>query len=192
MNLKLITAAITEPVSLAEAKAHLRVTTPNDNTLIGNLIKAARQEVENYTNRALASQTFELIIDNFPKNKIVLPMPPIESIAWIKYKDCDGIETTMPSADYIFYNSEPAIIVPDYGISWPSFNPYPVGAVEIRFVAGYKTTGNNASLIIPEPIRQALLLIIGHLYENREAVVEGNKIKIPMGAEYLLYPYRVW
>lgn len=193
MNLKLITAATGEPVSLTEAIAHLRVTSTGDDALIGNLIKAARQEAENYTNRALASQTFELVLDNFPAGKIVLPMPPVEKIDWVKYKDCDGIETTINSADYILYNSEPAIIVSGYGIGWPSFNPYPVGAVAIRFVAGYKTAGSSASLIIPEPIKQAMLLIIGDRYENRENIIVGQTAsEIPNSAKFLLYPYRVW
>ncbi|MCL5072627.1 MAG: head-tail connector protein [Actinobacteria bacterium] len=193
MNLKLITAATTEPVSLVEAKEHLRVIATDEDTLIGNLVKAARQEAENYTNKALAPQTFELILDKFPAGKIVLPMPPVERIDWVKYKDCDGIETTINHADYILYNSESAIIVCDYGVSWPSFNPYPVGAVSIRFIAGYKTTGSNASLIIPEPIKQAILLIIGDRYENRENIIVGQTVtEIPNSAKFLLYPYRVW
>ena len=193
MNLKIITVPTTEPVSLTEAKLHLRVTSTADDTLITSIIKVARQHCEAITNRALASATFELVIDDFSKDKIVLPMAPVESITSIKYRDCNSIDTTLASTEYIFYNSEPAVIIPDYGISFPSFTPYPTGAIKIRFVAGYKTTGTDASLLIPEAIKQAILLLIGHFYENREEYVIGQTIsKIPLAAEALLYPYRIW
>jgi len=193
MNLKIITAPATELVTLTEAKKHLRVTDTVDDLLITSLIKVARQDCENFTNRALISTTFELILDDFPKKKIVLPMPPVESIISIKYKDCDSIETTIASTDYIFYSNEPAIIMPDYGITWPSFTPYPIGAVKIRFVAGYKTTSSDSNLLLPEPIKQAILLLIGHYYENREAVNIGNIVnKLPFSVGSLLYPYRIW
>lgn len=192
MNLKIITAPTVEPISLIVAKSHLRVINTADDTLIASKIITARHHCENILHRALASTTFELIMGNFPCNKIVLPMPPVESVTSIKYKDCDSIETTMPTADYIFYNSEPAIIVPDYGISWPSFTPYPVGAVKIRFIAGYKTSGSDASLIIPEEYKQAMLLLIGHLYEHREEVSEEVLKNIPTGIDSLLYPTRIW
>jgi uncharacterized phiE125 gp8 family phage protein len=192
MNLKIITAPITEPVSLAEAKLHLRVTTDTDNTLITSLISSARQHCENITCRALASATFELVMDTFPE-KIVLPMSPVESVTSIKYTDSDGIETTLAATEYILYTSEPAVVIPDYDVSWPSFTEYPLGAVKVRYVAGYRAASTDASLHIPEAIKQAILLIISTLYENRENIVIGQTIaNIPMGAEALLQPFRIW
>jgi uncharacterized phiE125 gp8 family phage protein len=192
MNLKNITQPIVEPILLTEAKLHLRVTSDVDNTLIANLIKTARQHAENFTGRVLASATFELIMDIFPSDKIKLPMPPVKSVTSIKYTDSDGLEVEWDDENYIFYNSEPAIIVPAYGISWPSFTPFPVGAVKIRYIAGYEASLTDASLIIPEPIRQAILLLIGHLYEHREEVSEEVLKNIPMGIQSLLYPYKIW
>ena len=187
--IKLITAPKTEPISLVEAKLHLRVTTNDDDTLISSLIKAARQSAENFTNRALASQVLELILDDFPEKEIVLPKPPVETVTSIKYTDCEGVESTLNIADYIsFLEAEPAVIVPAYGGSFPYFNPYPKGAVKIRYTAGYKISGTEARLIIPEAIKQALLLIIGSYYENRE----DSQVSIPTQAEYLLYQYRIW
>ena len=192
MNLKITTAPTVEPLTLTEAKAHLRVTSTADDTLITGLIKTARQQAENFTGRSLASATFELVMDSFPY-QIELPMPPVESITSIKYKDSDGIETTWSSSEYIFYNSEPAIITLAYGKSYPTFTPYPIGAIKIRFVAGYRAASEDPNLHIPEAIKQALLLIIGTLYENRENIIIGQTIaKIPLSAEALLYPYRVW
>jgi len=193
MNLKIITTPTIEPVSLVEAKLHLRVTTDTDNTLISDLITAARQYCEAITNRALASATFELILDDFT-DKIVLPMPPVESnTVSIKYTDSDSIETTLATTEYILYTSEPAILIPDYGIDWPSFTPYPTGAVKIRYTAGYRAASTDENLHIPEAIKQAILLVIGHFYENRQEYIVGQTIaKIPLAAESLLYPYHVW
>ena len=163
-----------------------------EDTLLENLIKVARQHCENFTGRALASQTLELVMDDFPCDKIELPMPPVKLIESIKYTDSDGDEVEWDDGNYIFYNSEPAIIIPAYGISWPTFTPYEIGAVKIRFVAGYEISLTDASLIIPEPIRQAMLLLIGHLYENREETTGETLKNIPMGIQSLLYPYRIW
>lgn len=194
MNLKIITPATTEPVSLAEAKLHLRVTADTDNTLITNLIKTARQHAENYAGRALASQTLELVLDNFPCcyvdnspcGYIELPMPPVTSVTSVKYKNSDGIEATWDTAEYIFYDKEPAIITLAFNKSWPSFTPYPAGAVKVRYVAGYTTN-------IPEPIRQAMLLLIATLYENREDIIVGQPaVKLPFGVQALLYPYKIF
>ncbi|MFA5433133.1 MAG: head-tail connector protein [Candidatus Paceibacterota bacterium] len=194
MNLKLITAATTEPISLTEAKAHLRVTSTDEDTLIGAIIKAARQSAESMTRRSLASQVFEIALDDFPEEEIILPMPPVESITSIKYKNSDGVETTWDSAKYVFYNSEPAKIIPAYGEVFPSFTPYPAGAVKVRFIAGYKTSGADVSLVMPEAIKQALLLLIGSFYENREDLLSKGHIpkSLPFGVDALLYPYRIW
>jgi len=195
MNLKIITAAATEPISLTEAKLHLKVENIADDNLITMLIKASRQSAENFTHRALASQVLELVLDEFPENDIVLPRPPVESVTSVKYKDHEGTETTVSSADYIaFTDADPAVVVPAYSKYWPSFTPYPKGAVRVRYTAGYKTTGSDPNLIIPEAIKQGLLLAIGNYYENREDLLAKGHIpkSLPLGVEYLLYQYRVW
>lgn len=194
MNLKIITPP-TENITLTEVKSHLRITGTEEESLLTSLIKTVRQYCENYTQRALASTVFELNIDRFD-DKIVLPMPPVEKIESIKYKNSDGVEAELESSDYIFYNSEPAIIIPAFGKEFPTFEPYPVGAVKIRYTAGYKTSSDDKNLILPEPIRQAELLLIGHYYENREATTTGTITssinEIPLGIQSLLYPYRIF
>jgi len=195
MTLKIITAPTVEPILIAEAKKHLRVISNDEDTLITSIIKVARQVAENFTHRAIASQTLEYIIDDFPEEVITLPMPPVESITSIKYKNSEGVETEWDNTKYIkFLDSEPAKIVPAYGESFPSFIPYPIGAVKIRYVAGYKTGGTDPNIIIPEAIKQALLLLIGHYFENREILLERGHIPktIPFSAEALLYSYKIW
>jgi len=193
-TLKTVTAPTTEPVSLAEAKLHLKVETGDDDTLISSLITAARETAEIFTGRALASQVLEYILDGFPigNDTIYIPKPPLENITSIKYRDCQDTETEWDSSNYVVDSeSMPARIALACGKYFPDFCPYPVASVRIRFTAGYRSGGPD-SLKIPEGICQALKLLIGHFYENRESVVVGTVAnKVPFTVEALLYPYRV-
>jgi len=195
MRLKIIEAALVEPISLSEAKLHIRKATDDEDELIESLIKAAREDAENFTGRALATQTFEYILDEFPDGEITLPMPLLQEVLSIKYKDKDGLEAEWAAENYIAdSDSEPAVIIPAYGKSYPTNTLYPIGAIRIKYKAGYICDGvTPAHLIIPEIIKQALKLIIGHLYENREEVLIGKTaVKIPLSAESLLGPYRIF
>jgi len=192
-KMRYIRAVATVTVTSSFSVAIIKDSNVNvEDTLLENLIKVARQHCENFTGRALASQTLELVMDSFPYDKIELPMPPVKSIESIKYTDSEGDEVEWDDENYIFYNNEPAIIMPVYGISWPTFTPAVIGAVKIRFVAGYEASLTDASLIIPEPIRQAMLLIIGDLYENRETIIVGTTVREMPTVQALLYPYRIW
>ena len=196
MVLKLITAPVTEPVSPDEAKLHIRKTGDDEDSLISSYIKSAREHAEALTGRALCTQKFELILDEFPDGDIELPMPPLQSVESIKYTGVDGIEVTWDDENYIVdSDSEPGKIVLAYGKSYLQVSLYPVGAVRIQFTAGYIIGEEEtpAHLVIPEPIRQAMLLLIGHFYENREAVViDSIPQKLLIAVESLLYPYKVW
>jgi len=196
MNLKLITAPTTEPITLEEAKLHLRVDIDDDDNLISNLITSARQYVEAFTRRAIASATYELALDDFPSGddeEITLPKPPLESVTSVKYTDSDDVETTWDSSKYVVIESIPAIITPAYSESWPSFTPCPREAVKVRYVAGYKA-GSEDHLVIPEVINQAMLLIITDYYENRGELLQRGHIPktIPVAVDNLLYPYKVF
>ena len=193
-GIKLITAATAEPISLVIAKQHLKVETTDDDDLVTALIKAARETAESFTGRALASQTFEYILDEFPQSgdMIFIPNPPLESVESIKYKDYEGTEVEWDSSNYIIDSDNiPARISLAYNKIFPVFTPYPVSAVRIRFVAGYKI-GGDPHLIIPEQINNAIKFLIGHFYENRESVVIGTiTSKVPFAVEAMLYPYKI-
>ena len=182
-------------VTVASSFAVNIVKNANVNTediLLSSYIVSARHHCENILHRSLASTTFELIMDKFPCTQIELPMPPTESITSIKYTNSDGDEVEWDDENYIFYNCEPAIIICAYSVSWPSFTPYPIGAIKIRFIAGYRAGAVDPNLLIPEEYKQAMLLFIGHLYEHREEVTEEVLKNIPMGVDSLLYPTRIW
>ena len=102
MSLFLVTAPTKEPVSLADAKTHLRVDVDDENDLIASLIVAAREYVETFTHRALVTQTWDLKLDQFPcrGEAIWLPKPPASSVTSITYTATDGTSTTWSSALY--------------------------------------------------------------------------------------------
>jgi uncharacterized phiE125 gp8 family phage protein len=163
-----ITPVSTEPVSLAEAKTHMKVEEDAEDSLILDLISAAREYCESFTRRTIATQTLETYCDSFPHcDHIKLPMPPLRSVTSVKYTDSDGTETTLANTEYLVDTVNGRIVLP-YGGSWPTATMNPVNPIKIRYVAGYTT--------LPAQIKQAMLLLIGHWYDNRELVgdVKGH------------------
>ena len=160
----------------------------SDDTLLTALIQAAREYVEGYQNRALCTQTWELVLDNWPiRDSIEMPKPPLQSVSSIKYKDSAGTEATWADTNYIVDpDSFLGRVVLADNISWPTVTLYPAGGIRIQFVAGY---GLAAS--VPQTTRQAMLLLIGHWYENREGSSERSMQEIPFAVKALLDLNRV-
>jgi len=187
MALKLIIPPTTEPITLQEAKNHLRVDGTDDDVLIQSLITTAREYCEAFQNRAYITQTWEMTLDSFPQMPLKLPRPPLQSVSSIKYIDQNGVETLFDAANYIVdTDSEPGRITLVPGIFWPSVILKPIGGVKIRFVAGY-----GDATKVPMMVKQAILLLIGHWYENREATAERLPREIEFAVHALLWPDRV-
>lgn len=191
MNLRLVTPATVEPVTLAQANFHLRLTTdandvtaqPED-TLVGSLITAARQAAENYLNRAIAEATYEYRGASFD---IVIPMAPIQSITSLKYVDTAGVLQTVTAPAYEFAGTpDGPLIRVGYGLEWPTAVRDQDDSVRLQFVAGY-----GAAIPLPKPIYQAILLMVGHLFENREDSTALQLRELPLGVKFLLSPYRI-
>jgi uncharacterized phiE125 gp8 family phage protein len=191
MSLRLITAPDALAVSLADMKAWLRVDFTTDDALIEGLITAAVQNIDGrdgWLGRALVQQTWELALDCFP-TEIKIPLPPLQSIASIKYDDAGGFEQTVSASDYTVDNAgRVGWVIPNAGFRWP--NTYRgANAVRVRFVAGYGTDNEN----VPAPIKLAIKRAVATHYENRENVVIGvSATPLPGAANALLAPYRVW
>jgi uncharacterized phiE125 gp8 family phage protein len=204
MPLQLITPAAEEPVSLAEAKLHLRVESADDDALIGSLISAARQAAETLTGRQLVTARWKLVLDSFPgpslmgvpaglpfslpAHAILLPKCPVQSVFAIRYLDMAGTTQTMPRADYTADTAcEPARVTPVFGSAWPVSLPQ-IGAVTLVFAAGY---GDAAS--VPAGIKSWIKLRVGSLYAHREevALLTSGKIESLSFIDGLLDPYRV-
>lgn len=195
----LVTPPAADPISLAEAKAHCRVFIDDDDGLLAGYILAARSHLEGETRRAFLTQTWELTLDyGWPRERvcgvvrprIVLPRPPVQSVASIKYIDSSGADQTLAADRYKLAKAGTGewFIEPAYGVTWPSVRNE-MAAITVRFVAGYggATTGN-----LPEPLRQAMLLLVGHFNENREAVAAGTLTELPLAVASLVFPFRVF
>ncbi|MCG3168189.1 MAG: hypothetical protein POELPBGB_03989 [Bacteroidia bacterium] len=178
-------------MTTAEAKTHCRVDISDDDALIDRLITAARRRVEHDSLHALLTQTWELVLGGFPDaDRIELPYPPLQSITSVTYVDSAGASTTWSSSNYhADTDSTPGRLVAAYGVSWPTFTPRPYSAVRVRYVAGW-----TAADSVPAELRQAVLLLVGHWYEQREAVLVGNAgvgaVPLPLAYDALIADYR--
>lgn len=190
MALTLVTGPAVEPVSVSEAKSHLRVDISDDDTLIGTLITVARTHVEQHLRRALVTQVWDLVLDCFPGAVLRLPLPPLASVTSITYTDVDGNGGTVSAGDYLVdVDEEPGRVVLKSAATWPAVVLREAAGVRVRFSAGY-----GAAADVPEPIKQAILLLVGSLYENREDVLVAQGVtvmRIPFGVQALLMPYRI-
>jgi uncharacterized phiE125 gp8 family phage protein len=186
------TGVVSELISTAQAKAHLRVDISDDDSLIAGLVTAARQHVEIHTGRSFAQHTYRADIGSF-HDVMVLPWRPIQSITQIQYYNTDSPEvlTTLSSAIYSLYADR---VVRDYGECWPTAWAIRPGAVQITYVTGYLSNASPQAATFPEAIRQAMYLIIGDLYENREAqfTTGFNQITPNRTVDALINPYKVY
>jgi uncharacterized phiE125 gp8 family phage protein len=193
-----------EPVGLAEAKAHLRLDTDDEDALVSALIASARHVVEAFTERALIEQEWRLLLDRWPGTPFSLrdglgrasastrlflevPRPPLISVEHVKLFDQDGEETLWEATNYFVDTvSAPGRLVRRRGVSWPLLRR-DINGVEIKFRAGY-----GAAEDVPQPIRQAILMLVAHWYENREPVPPRTiGAVLPLSVEMMLEPYRL-
>lgn len=173
ISLRTVTAPTAEPVTLAELRTHTRVDTSADDPTLAGYLLAARQHLEQIMGRALAVQTLELVLDDFPAGgTIFLPRIPVASITSITYTDANGDSQTV--ASYIL-DGGTGRLEPAYGESWPSARGTP-GSVVVRFVAGDTDP--------PVPVKHAILLLASQWNEEREAPPENPAVHA------LIYNYR--
>lgn len=187
MALILSTAPATEPLTLADVKLHLRVDITDDDTLIMSLLRAARLYVEQICRprRALVAQTWLYVADDFPSGPLELRVVPLQSVTSVQYVTDAGVTATVSSADYhVDTYRQPGRIVLKSTANWPSVTLADVNGFRVTFVAG--------ETVVPDQLKQALLLLIGHWYENRETVQLSGAVpqEIPFAVSALLTPYR--
>lgn len=171
MGLVQVTAPASEPITLAEAKLHLREDGTAQNDLITAHIIAARQLAENDTGRSFVSQQWRLTMDDFPRDgsPIRLERPPLVSVQSITYVDSTGVTQTLAASEYVVdVSTLYGEVVLAYGAAWPNVRAGR-GAVTVNYTAGY-----GAAAAVPEAIKAAIKLMVADLYENRESAIVGT------------------
>ncbi len=185
------TAPAVEPVTLAEAKAHLRVDTSDDDNYIGTLITAAREWCEQYLDRTLVHTQWVMRFDKFPDSGIEpveLPRPPMvmsgtATAVTVTFTQEAGPTSTYSTAEYrVDRNATPGAILPIYGSTWTPHRQDD-NAISVTWWAGYGASGSS----VPAAIRHAILMLVGHWYEFRTSVLTGSISKeVEFGVKSLL------
>jgi uncharacterized phiE125 gp8 family phage protein len=180
MTSYLLAGPAEEPVSLAQAKAFLRVDDEAEDGLITTLIGAARLHVEGVTGRALLAQSWRLVLDDWPDNgQVPLPVTPFRSVTEITAYDADGVGHAVPLAQFM---SEPdRLLLPGMVVGMPMLRERQ--GIEIEYVAGFGTEPDD----VPADIRQALLVLVAYWFEHRDAVIiAGSGAVVPTGFDRLV------
>lgn len=181
----------TEPVALADVLAAIGYEDDDKDSLLNGYIAAARQYAEDFTNRQFVTATWKLTLDRFPGSVgvIHLQRPPLSSITSITYLDSAGDLQTLDAAKYIFDDgTDPhrARVTPAYGETWPS-TQWRINAVTITYVAGY-----GAASAVPDGLKAAIYMLVGHWFDMPEPVVIGaTASEVPKTVDTLLWQFRV-
>lgn len=180
-----------EPVTLADAKQHLRVDTDADDSYIVGLIAAAREWCEAYLDRTLIHTQWTMRLENFPADEIELPRPPMATAAGftdvsVVHTLSDGTTATLATNQYrVDRNSTPGELYPLYAGTWPADRREDENAVAVTWWAGY----GPGPADVPATIRHAMLMLVGHWYDGaRQAAVSSGAVPqdVPFGVRSLL------
>ena len=187
MGLRRTTDPTVLPLDNEDIEQHIVVAAGEDSALIDTLIAAATSLVEERLHRAIMPQTWDWTLDAFPAERILtVPRPALTSVTTLDYIDTAGASQTFASSNYIVDSSgEPGRIALTPTASWPSTQDR-IAAVTITYVAGYASAD-----VVPDAIKHALRMLVGHWYENREAVLIGTISKeIEFSVDSLLTSFR--
>ena len=203
MILNLIQEPTCEPITQTEVENQLRIVDLSaEADAIELFITAIRQQCESITRRALIYQKWSMSLDYFPLNrdKIEIPLPPLQTVDSIVYIDGNGDSKTLDSGLYRVVagqsaKCQPGYVIPVYGAVWPvALNDY--AAVTINFSCGYGPISPATSTNVPKALMQWILINVANLYENREtAVIDKTsrltKVELPTIADGLIDDFRV-
>ena len=176
-----------EPVTVAEAKAHLRIDGTADDVLIGSLILTSRLHLESVLSLGFVTQSWTLYLDRWPKTPIIeIPMAPLLSVNAVRVKNASGAGELQPAANYVtdlatrpgrlIWNAAPQ---PSPGVR--------ANGVEIDFTVGFGALASS----VPAPLRHAILLLVAHWYEHRDPIEIGSEVaRIPAAISDLITPFR--
>ena len=179
-SVTVVTAPTQEPVSLQEAKNHLRVDGNQDDALIQLCISSARIFFEKSCEISIAPTTLQLCLDNFPET-IYLPFGPVSSVDDVEYTDSNSVDQSLD--DWLEdLASNPARITPVLNAVFPE-TAQKINAVWVTYNTGW------APSAVPKLLKSGILFYVGHLYENREAVTTGSLTEAPLAVQSIIQQF---
>ena len=173
-----VTAPSASPISLAEAKAQMRVEGNDDDIVIQRLIDSAVAfvDAQGVLGFAMITQTWGQWLSPNP-GTVQLLLGPVQSVSAVKYYDVDGVLQTATLSDFNVFGTPNRITVsPKAGKAWPVTQTRD-DAIKIEYVIGYGAT----SASVPQTVRHALMMLVAHWYENRETSSEKQMVDLPYG-----------
>ncbi|SHF50462.1 head-tail connector protein [Caloramator proteoclasticus] len=183
MNLKVIEGPVKEVITLEEAKSHLRIDGDDEDSLISSYIQAAREYAEIFTGRSFVEKTYEYITN--PKEKyayLELPMPPLVEVLEVSIVQNNNAKLLNENIDYyILKGYDESLVYPSLERGWPKESLERTGGIKIKYRAGYSES--------PMAVKQAILILVAHFYENRENLTTKDYKEIPFGVSSLLRPF---
>jgi uncharacterized phiE125 gp8 family phage protein len=184
-------AALIDPITVEDAKSHLREVVNDEDGDIARRIRSATEQAENYLHRGLLTQSWTYAQDEFTDEMWLPRAAPLQSVTSVKYYDTSGVQQTLSASTYhVDTFSEPGRILLAPNQVWPSVQAGRALAVEVLYVVGWTSADN-----IPADILEAIYLRVGTRHAFREDVIAGSGITVaslPDGVEALLAQHRVW
>jgi uncharacterized phiE125 gp8 family phage protein len=185
MSSILLTAPAIEPLSIAEAKAFLRVETSDDDDVIAALIAGSRIHVEAQTRRALITQSWRLVADGWPDDGRLPILPaPLQALSAARVYDFNNAAQTVDPGAFVLDKGASALIFAPWALPAPG---RVAAGIELDVVVGF----GDAAVDVPEALRQAIRLLVAHWYENRGLVAAGTTTALPATVAALIAPYRM-
>jgi len=183
MSAILLTPPVSEPLTLSEAKAFLRVEHGDDDDVITALIAAARVHVEAMTRRALLVQTWRFVLDAWPRDGRFAPrIGPLRELVAARVFDADGAARDIDGESFVVDTAANVIAAPLFALPAPGRAQ---AGIALDVLCGYGAAASD----VPADLRQAMRLLLAHWYDNRVATADGAAM--PARVSALLAPYRM-
>lgn len=185
------------PLTIAEVRTALRIEHDSEDSVIERSLRSAMEFFEEETNRPVTPGVYEIALDDWPCGPVCLERGPVRSVEPIGYLPADGgAEVELDATLDLSTRSDGLGELRVIG-GWPTGIGLAsrTGNVRIRFAAGYTRRGatdGERRFTLPAKAEQALILLTGHWFENREESSDRDNKAIILGAERIMRQMRIW